>query len=143
MSAGPTPALARVHEVSRRTVYRVDLRARSRVYRRDVTVLLISELSRQTGVPPSTLRYYEQVGLLPPTERTASGYRLYDDHARQRLLFIEAAKRLRLSLASIGDLLTVWETNPCRAVKGRLRPALDQRIAEADSTLHDLQGLRD
>ena len=75
MSAGPTPALARVHEVSRRTVYRVDLRARSRVYRRDVTVLLISELSRQTGVPPSTLRYYEQVGLLPPTERTAAEYR--------------------------------------------------------------------
>jgi MerR family copper efflux transcriptional regulator len=107
-----------------------------------VTALRISELSRQTGVPPSTLRYYEHVGLLPATERTPSGYRLYDEHARQRLVFIEAAKRLKLSLASIGDLLTVWETDPCRSVKGRLRPALDQRISEADAALADLQVLR-
>lgn len=103
----------------------------------------ISELSRQSGVPASTLRYYEDLGLLPATERTSAGYRLYDDHARQRLLFIEAAKRLRLSLSSIGELLAVWESDTCRSVKGRLRPALDDRIAEADSAIADLQLLRD
>jgi MerR family copper efflux transcriptional regulator len=87
----------------------------------------ISELSRRSGVPASTLRYYEDVGLLPATKRSPAGYRLYDDHARQRLMFIEAGKRLRLSLSSIGQLL----------------PALDDRIAEADSAIADLQMLRD
>jgi MerR family copper efflux transcriptional regulator len=103
----------------------------------------ISELSRRSGVPASTLRYYEDVGLLPATKRSPAGYRLYDDHARQRLMFIEAGKRLRLSLSSIGDLLTVWESDTCRSVKGQLRPALDDRIAEADSAIADLQLLRD
>lgn len=103
----------------------------------------ISELSRRSGVPASTLRYYEDVGLLPATKRSPAGYRLYDDHARQRLMFIEAGKRLRLSLSSIGDLLTVWESDTCRSVKGQLLPALDDRIAEADSAIADLQMLRD
>ena len=58
-------------------------------------------------------------------------------------MFIEAAKRLRLSLSSIGDLVTVWESDTCRSVKGRLRPALDDRIDEADSAIADLQLLRD
>jgi len=89
------------------------------------------------------LRYYEDLGLLPATERSPAGYRLYDDHARQRLMFIEVAKRLRLSLSSIGDLLAVWESDTCRSVKGQLRPALDDRIAEADSAIGDLQLLRD
>ncbi|WP_082129605.1 MerR family DNA-binding transcriptional regulator [Mycobacterium haemophilum] len=103
----------------------------------------ISEFSRQCGVPASTLRYYEDVGLLPATERTPAGYRLYDEHARQRLMFIEAAKRLKLSLSSIGELLAVWESDTCRSVKGQLRPALDDRIAEADSAIADLKLLRD
>jgi MerR family transcriptional regulator, copper efflux regulator len=103
----------------------------------------ISELSRRCGIPASTLRYYEDVGLLPATERSPSGYRLYDDHARQRLMFIEAAKRLRLSLSSIGDLLEVWESDTCRTVKNQLRPALDDRIAEADSAIADLRLLRE
>jgi MerR family transcriptional regulator, copper efflux regulator len=103
----------------------------------------ISELARRSGISASTLRYYEDVGLLPATKRSPAGYRLYDDHARERLMFIEAAKRLRLSLSSIGDLVTVWESDTCRSVKGRLRPALDDRIDEADSAIADLQLLRD
>jgi MerR family copper efflux transcriptional regulator len=122
---------------------RLDLRVVSKVYRRTVTVMRISELSRRSGVPASTLRYYDDVGLLPATERSPAGYRLYDDHAHQRLIFIEAAKRLRLSLSSIGHLLTVWESDTCRSVKAQLRPALDDRTIEADSAIADLQLLRD
>jgi MerR family transcriptional regulator, copper efflux regulator len=55
---------------------------------------------------------------------------------------IAKGKRLRLSLSSIGDLLTVWESDTYRSVKGQLRPALDDRIAEADSAIADLQLLR-
>ncbi|BAH55764.1 MULTISPECIES: MerR family transcriptional regulator [Rhodococcus] len=92
--------------------------------------LLISELSRRSGVPATTLRYYEQVGVLPAA-RSHSGYRLYDEHAEQRLRLISAAKRLQMPLLEIVELLTVWEEDACRSVRSHLRPALDARIAEA------------
>ncbi|GLP84113.1 MerR family transcriptional regulator [Mycobacterium antarcticum] len=102
----------------------------------------ISELSRRSGVPASTLRYYGQIGLLP-ADRTAAGYRLYDERARQRLMFIEAAKRLQLSLPAIAELLVVWQSDACRAVKDQLRLRLDKRLAETTSAIADLQLLRD
>jgi len=91
------------------------------------TGMRISELARRSGVPASTLRYYGQLGLLP-ADRTAAGYRLYDEAAHQRLMFIEAAKRLRLPLPAIADLLAVWQSDACRAVKDQLRPLLDERL---------------
>jgi DNA-binding transcriptional MerR regulator len=41
--------------------------------------LTISQLARRSGVPASTLRYYEKVGVIPPPSRTKSGYRRYDE----------------------------------------------------------------
>jgi MerR family transcriptional regulator, copper efflux regulator len=99
----------------------------------------ISELSRRSGLPASTLRYYEDLGLLP-AERDQSGYRVYDEHAEHRLDFINAAKRLELSLPAIGDLLEVWEADACRSVKEGLRPVLQARI---DATDHGIAALRD
>lgn len=102
----------------------------------------ISELSRRSGVPASTLRYYGQLGLLP-ADRTAAGYRVYDESAHQRLMFIEAAKRLRLSLPAIADLLTIWQSDACRAVKDQLRPLLGERLAETNAAITELASLRD
>lgn len=107
-----------------------------------MTALRVSELARRTGVPASTLRYYGQVGLLPAA-RTSAGYRIYDEHAQQRLMFIETAKRLRLSLTTIGDLLAVWESDACRTVKHQLRPLLDDRLADTDAALGELRQLRE
>lgn len=107
-----------------------------------MTALRISELARRTGVPASTLRYYGQLGLLPAA-RTPAGYRVYDEHAQQRLMFIETAKRLRLSLTAIADLLAVWESDACRTVKHQLRPLLDDRLADTDAALGELQQLRE
>jgi DNA-binding transcriptional MerR regulator len=107
-----------------------------------MTAMRISELSRRSGMPASTLRYYGQLGLLPEN-RTAAGYRLYDQTAHERLMFIEAAKRLRLSLPAIADLLTVWQSDACRAVKERLRPLLSERLAETNATIIELESLRD
>jgi MerR family Zn(II)-responsive transcriptional regulator of zntA len=44
----------------------------------------IGELARRSGVPRTALRYYEQVGLLSPPERTESGYRSYSEEAIDR-----------------------------------------------------------
>lgn len=114
-----------------------------KVYRRCMTTAMrISELARRSGVPASTLRYYGQLGLLP-ADRTPAGYRLYDEAAHQRLMFIEAAKRLRLPLPTIADLLAVWQSDACRAVKDQLRPLLDQRLTDTTAAITELQSLRE
>lgn len=104
--------------------------------------MLVSELSQRSGVPASTVRYYEREGLLP-AERTRSGYRVFDERAEQRLGFITAAKRLRLPLPAIAELLLVWEADSCRSVKRDLRPAIQTRIDEAEAGIAELVRLRD
>lgn len=107
-----------------------------------MSVLRISELSAATGVPVTTLRYYEGEGLLP-VERGPNGYRLYDERARQRLAFITAAKRVNLTLPQIKDLLQVWENDSCRAVKAQLRPVVAGHITQIETTISQLTALRD
>jgi DNA-binding transcriptional MerR regulator len=97
----------------------------------------ISELARRTGVPPATLRFYEQAGLLP-AERTASGYRSDDDRAVARLEFITAAEHLGLPLEEIRDLLVAWEQGVCADVRERLRPLVAARFAEAQRRVAEL-----
>ncbi|HEY2519993.1 MAG TPA: MerR family transcriptional regulator [Streptosporangiaceae bacterium] len=91
---------------------------------------LISELAERAGVPPTTLRYYEQAGLLPAA-RSANGYRRYGDDAVARLALIRAGQQLGLPLAQLRDLLTVRDTGACADVRARLRPLLAARIAQA------------
>ncbi|HLX58170.1 MAG TPA: MerR family transcriptional regulator [Ktedonobacteraceae bacterium] len=66
----------------------------------------IEQVAAQTGLTKRTLRYYEEVGLLPPTDRTGGNYRRYSDDDIHRL---EHIKRLRdllgFSLADIHDIL--------------------------------------
>lgn len=57
----------------------------------------ISQLAASSGVPATTPRFYEREGLLP-AERSASGYRRYDDVTVERLAFITAGKHLGLRL---------------------------------------------
>ncbi len=57
-----------------------------------------------------TIRDYERLGLLPRPSREASGYRRHDEAAAARLRFIQSAKLLGLSLAEIGDILQISET---------------------------------
>ncbi len=71
----------------------------------------IGQLAKQVGVRTSTLRYYEDEGLLFPTRRTEAGYRLYDEQAEQTLYFIQRAQRLGFSLSDIGTLLEGWQNN--------------------------------
>ncbi|MGV9408338.1 MerR family transcriptional regulator [Nocardia sp. NPDC003693] len=97
----------------------------------------ISQLAARSGVPATTLRFYEDTGLLIP-ERTAAGYRLYDQDAVDRLAFIATAKRLGLSLEEIAELLRVRDAGACGQVKAELRPMITARIAEAEQRAAEL-----
>jgi MerR family transcriptional regulator, copper efflux regulator len=68
----------------------------------------ISQVAERTGFPPSTLRFYEQHGLVRPA-RTSSGYRRYDNGHVELLEFIGRAKGFGLSLEEITDLLSLLD----------------------------------
>ncbi len=65
----------------------------------------IGELGSRTGVPTKTIRYYEEIGLLPDPERTSNGYRAYRDDAVARLRFIREAQATGLTLTEIASIL--------------------------------------
>lgn len=97
----------------------------------------ISQLADRVGMPATTLRFYEKVGLLP-ARRTTAGYRVYDDAAAERLRFIAAGKHLCLPLEQIRDLLAVWESGACRDVRDELQPLVRKQITRAQQRRADL-----
>jgi DNA-binding transcriptional MerR regulator len=64
----------------------------------------ISDVVQQTGVRPSTLRYYEEIGLLHPTRRVG-GRRQYDETVLQRLALIQTGQQAGFTLAELSVLL--------------------------------------
>ena len=71
----------------------------------------IAEVSRLTGFTPTALRYYEDAGVLAPPERTAAGYRTYDDRAVERLRLVARAKELGCTLEEIAWLVEAWDAD--------------------------------
>ncbi len=65
----------------------------------------VHEVSRLTGVSIRTLQYYDKIGLLPPTEYTGSGYRLYDDTALEKLQQILLFRELAFPLKEIRRII--------------------------------------
>lgn len=98
----------------------------------------ISQLAERSGVPATTLRFYEDAGLLA-ADRTPSGYRVYGEDAVERLAFISSAKLLGLALEEIHELLHVREEGVCASVRARMLPLVAERIAEADGRVAELR----
>lgn len=100
----------------------------------------IGELGGQLGLNPKTIRYYEDVGLLPEPERTPSGYRVYGDADVERLTFIKTAQRLSMALDEAGEILALRDRGeqPC----GYVRAVLRRRVADIDQRMAELGALR-
>jgi len=77
--------------------------------------ITIGKLAKNVGIGAGTLRYYEQLGLLPPAQRTASGYRVYGAAAATRLRFIRRAQALGFSLEEVAELLALSDNPRARA----------------------------
>ena len=88
----------------------------------------VSELAAQFNVNPRTIRYYERIGLLSASTRTAAGYRLFSPSDRDRLRFILKAKATGLTLGEIREVLSLRGRGvvPCRAVLGLIETKLEQ-----------------
>lgn len=100
--------------------------------------LKVSELANRTGVPASTVRFYDTEGLLR-ARRSPSGYRLYDDTAVERMAFIGTAKSFGLPLPEIRRLLDPWEHGLCSDVQGELAPLLERHLADTEKRIEQLR----
>lgn len=94
------------------------------------SLMPIGEVSRRSGVPASTLRYYEELGLLRPSERVG-GRRRYDDSAVTRLEVIGLCKAAGFTLDEIRTLLADESPGrPAGRALGRSKlAAIDAQIA--------------
>jgi MerR family redox-sensitive transcriptional activator SoxR len=101
--------------------------------------LSISEVARQVGLRPSAIRYYEQIGLLPPALRV-TGQRRYDLSMLYRLAIIQRARQLGFTLEDIRQLFFGFG-NATRA-SARWRKLSQQKLAELDSLMDGIKSVR-
>jgi MerR family copper efflux transcriptional regulator len=98
----------------------------------------IAEVAERTGFSPATLRYYEELELLPAPARTPAGYRAYDDSVLDRLAFIARAKRLGCTLDEVAELMPQWDGGRCAPVQGRLRELAATKLDETRTRTAEL-----
>ncbi|MFK0294418.1 heavy metal-responsive transcriptional regulator [Streptomyces sp. NPDC090442] len=106
----------------------------------------IGELAAACGVTTTTVRFYEQAGLLLEPPRTPGGYRDYPPEAVTRLAFIRDAQRAGLTLADIRGILTLRDSGhaPCDHVGALIQQHLgeiERRMAELRETRASLRVL--
>jgi len=105
--------------------------------------LAIAEVQSRTGLSARTLRYYEEVGLLPGVRRRSGGRRVYGEAELERLRFITRLKTLGLTLAEIKELNAVYAiAGSTRAMLRRLAELLDRHLTDVDARLTELGALR-
>jgi DNA-binding transcriptional MerR regulator len=83
------------------------------------TRLSIGLMARRTGATVPTVRYYEEIGLLPPASRTASGQRSYDESTLRRLVFIRRCRDFGFSIDQVRELVGLVDQpdRPCVEVR--------------------------
>ena len=109
--------------------------------------LSIGEVSRRTAVKIPTIRFYEQIGLLPSAPRTDGNRRRYDEADIRRLAFIRHARDLGFEIDDIRELLTLT-TQPnasCHdadSIASRHLQDVERRIAQLQALRTELRSRR-
>jgi MerR family transcriptional regulator, gold-responsive activator of gol and ges genes len=100
----------------------------------------IGEAAEASGVSAKMIRYYEQVGLIPPVDRTASGYRAYSRTEVNVLHFIRRARDLGFSVDEIGELLELWRDRSRQSAE--VKRIARSHIAELQQKIENLQQMK-
>jgi len=112
-----------------------------------VTAMQMKTFAQRTKLSPKTIRYYEEIGLLPPPTRLDNGYRDYNETDVVRARFVDGARILDFSLNDIREILDLRDKRiaPCRVVLDLLEEKADEinrRIAELQRIEAEMQELR-
>ncbi|UMZ72914.1 MerR family transcriptional regulator [Natranaerofaba carboxydovora] len=103
---------------------------------------LISEASEISKLPSKTIRYYEDIGLIPSPQRSKSGYRVFTKEDIRRLKLIKKAKYLGISLEEIKEIVDLAFEESCRDFEERFVTLLSEKISEVNETINELYDLR-
>ncbi len=108
-----------------------------------MSTVTIGKVSKESGTPIETIRFYEREGLLPEAARTESGYRLYDKDAAKRLRFISRAKSLGFTLAEIREILNLQDSPASnRAGRSEVKAITERKLADIERKIADLQRMQ-
>ena len=102
-------------------------------------VIKRGELARRSGCNLETIRYYENIGLLQPPERTASGHRLYAPGDQARLGFILRGRDLGFSIEELKSLLSLVDSHPYSC--GEVRDLTNNHLVSVRAKIADLTRL--
>ncbi len=105
--------------------------------------MTIGELAVELQLNPKTIRYYEEIGLLPQPRRSESGYRLYSTYEIERLRLIKRAKVLGLSLAEIKEIVEYAISGRCGVTENRLLSLVEAKLGEIERKIDELIKFRD
>jgi MerR family copper efflux transcriptional regulator len=100
----------------------------------------IGQAAVRAGVPPKTIRYYEDIGLVAPAARSDNGYRAYAETDVHVLRFVQRARSLGFSVKECRQLLDLYR-NPHRT-SAKVKALTEQRIAAIDRKLAELATMR-
>lgn len=100
----------------------------------------ISDVAERTGLPPKTIRYYEEIGLIRPG-RSDNGYRVFTETDLHKLAFLGRARTLGFSIEDCRTLLALYE-DETRASADVKRVA-KEHLAQIEDKIAQLQSMRD
>lgn len=105
--------------------------------------LKVSAVAKRAALPPRTVRFYADAGLLKPAARAKNGYRLFGADAVERARLLRRATRLGVPLREIAEVLNVAETSDCTDAHLAFAHALRARILEVDRHVKELAAVRE
>ena len=105
--------------------------------------LTIGKVSRLTGIPAKTIRFYEDEALIPRPRRSESGYRLFSPRDVTRLQFIRGGRLLGIDLPQIKALLDKALSDSCAAFGEELNGVLAKQLQHVELHLRELTALRE
>ena len=97
----------------------------------------ISQLAKAVGVPVTTIRYYERIGLVQPEGRSDGNYRLYGERSLEKLKFIKSAQSMGFTLENVKVLLA--EKNGKKPACGDVKELITERLDDVEKQLEDLK----
>ena len=102
--------------------------------------MTIAEVSRACSIPVDTLRYYERIGLLPPVNRSKSGFRDYTESDRQWVSFIKCMRAAGIPVEALIDYVALFQQGDTtrearRQILVEQRELLQARVEEQQRTL--------
>lgn len=103
------------------------------------TRLTIGDVAARSGLPPKTIRYYEEVGLITPA-RGANGYRAFSEREVNILAFLNRARRLGFGLPECRALLALWQDEG--RASADVKRIARAHLADIEARIADLRGMQ-